>query len=1055
MDFIENDIFNILSGLPSECSYIDYKQVPYFKTKKHDFVKDVIAMLNSSESIGEKKYIIFGVTDDKQLIGIHKEQMLDDNAYQNWADSIVPRPNIQTGTLVYADKLFGYVCILDSNEYVVYEVRNTVCGDPKLKSVGKNVVLQGQAFIRQGSRNSVMMQADREQLYSLAEHRNNITQSNPVPVKEEVLLISVLAGTWKEDVLGDCKALEKLSGKDYCAFQSELRAYVSNNHDLFSFSNKMWKANNKIQMIHAVAVDIYDDHLNKLKELTLEVLSSTDPYLDYSDLKNSKSSQNPEYIYSSSFRHSLFEFWAFAGNNEDIFTSVSRGVIARSIEEIIESLTQSVDWKIWSTNSKELSLIAEASPNIFLHEIDKAIRKETVGLLQYINKGKDNSINQPHSLSNAIGLLAMYKEFFSKSGLTLLELGVYSNCFIDTLVLIMLPWLPLTEATKEARHGFLIAAFDDRPEIAWKLIVQLLPFSTTSSYNPFNPRYMKKAIIPENGVVTAEYRDEICKIVSLACKNAIGNSHRVIDLVPFMDVIEDNSRKEIITTIQDSINLFSEEEKYNVWLSLDDFIRKQKRHKGAHIYLKDDELSLLVNVTQSISSEIWLPKEKRLFRSNQWRLVEDPTNYEASRKAILLEQDTAAFQIYNMGEKAIMDFVDAIEEPKVFGNHLASVEVDDDFWRIIIDLLSSENIKHYDFAVGFIQSAYSRGNKYLQRYLVESAPENAIQLYELLPISADSILCSEKVDTTLQKHYWENVELYEVSSNKDISMEYVVNKLLAVKREKELIGVVFDSSEVHKKTVDPELIAFVLNSCCVEGFNRTQDYEISQLIKRVQDSEVNEELKIEIEWKYLYLLTDENGVFPKCIYTQFAGNTAKFMDVFQEYAGVDADGNRKSFNSEIYKLLNSWHIVPGTCKDGTFDGNFLSNWVSNVQRLADEKNIREDADSFIGRLLFYTPADRDGFFIDKSAAKVLNSDTRGYMRQSYLIESFNSRGAHVVDETGSQEFELEEKYNERAVIAENEGYTRFADTLRMIAQQYHDEAIYNIEETRKWRNSSD
>ena len=225
MHFIEEDIREILNILPSECAYIDYKQIPYSKSKKHDFVKDVIAMLNSYECIGEKKYIIFGVTDDKQLVGIQQEQMLDDNAYQNWADYILPRPSLQTGTLEFDGKIFGYVCILASNDYVVYEVGNSVCGDPQLKSFGKNAALQGQAFLRRGSRNSVMMQADRERLVNISEHRKGhlITQVDNILPKSSFLIIPLLVGEWKEDVLGDCKAIEKLCEKNYVGYQSEFQ----------------------------------------------------------------------------------------------------------------------------------------------------------------------------------------------------------------------------------------------------------------------------------------------------------------------------------------------------------------------------------------------------------------------------------------------------------------------------------------------------------------------------------------------------------------------------------------------------------------------------------------------------------------------------------------------------------------------------------------------------------------------------------------------------------------------------------------------------------------
>lgn len=50
MEFIEEEIIKILILRPSECEYLDYKEVPYMKNKKHDFIKDVIAMLNFSST---------------------------------------------------------------------------------------------------------------------------------------------------------------------------------------------------------------------------------------------------------------------------------------------------------------------------------------------------------------------------------------------------------------------------------------------------------------------------------------------------------------------------------------------------------------------------------------------------------------------------------------------------------------------------------------------------------------------------------------------------------------------------------------------------------------------------------------------------------------------------------------------------------------------------------------------------------------------------------------------------------------------------------------------
>jgi len=50
---IENEIKEILKELPNENSRLDYKQIEYTKEKKDEFIKDILAMLNSIDSYNE------------------------------------------------------------------------------------------------------------------------------------------------------------------------------------------------------------------------------------------------------------------------------------------------------------------------------------------------------------------------------------------------------------------------------------------------------------------------------------------------------------------------------------------------------------------------------------------------------------------------------------------------------------------------------------------------------------------------------------------------------------------------------------------------------------------------------------------------------------------------------------------------------------------------------------------------------------------------------------------------------------------------------------------
>ncbi|QOY35283.1 hypothetical protein AWH56_021735 [Anaerobacillus isosaccharinicus] len=88
--------------------------------------------------------------------------------------------------------------------------------------------------------------------------------------------------------------------------------------------------------------------------------------------------------------------------------------------------------------------------------------------------------------------------------------------------------------------------------------------------------------------------------------------------------------------------------------------------------------------------------------------------------------------------------------------------------------------------------------------------------------------------------------------------------------------------------------------------------------------------------------------------------------------------------------------------------------------------------SHIGRVLYYSPKDQKGFWINEEVAKVLNSIDVGKMLEGFSSEVYNSRGVHWVDPSGKPEIELTEKYRGFAEKIENIGYFRFAATLKTI-----------------------
>lgn len=81
---------------------------------------------------------------------------------------------------------------------------------------------------------------------------------------------------------------------------------------------------------------------------------------------------------------------------------------------------------------------------------------------------------------------------------------------------------------------------------------------------------------------------------------------------------------------------------------------------------------------------------------------------------------------------------------------------------------------------------------------------------------------------------------------------------------------------------------------------------------------------------------------------------------------------------------------------------------------------------------------------DKTFQEVENEE----LRRGYYLGIINQRGVHWIDPEGKPELELAEDYENRANIAESRGYSRYADILRVIADEFKREAKRNILEAR-------
>jgi hypothetical protein len=150
---IKEKIKSLLEG-GYECDYLDFKLKQYPAKLNPNFIKDVMAMANSNYE-GDK-FIIIGVNDEGEIIGIKEDELFVDSAtYQDIIlNYIEPDLTIDYFKYNYDGKFLGILKIASSNNNKPYLIKKEI---PSLKL--------GSCIIRKGSQNTHANRNDFDKFY--------------------------------------------------------------------------------------------------------------------------------------------------------------------------------------------------------------------------------------------------------------------------------------------------------------------------------------------------------------------------------------------------------------------------------------------------------------------------------------------------------------------------------------------------------------------------------------------------------------------------------------------------------------------------------------------------------------------------------------------------------------------------------------------------------------------------------------------------------------------------------------------------------------------------
>ena len=240
--------------------------------------------------------------------------------------------------------------------------------------------------------------------------------------------------------------------------------------------------------------------------------------------------------------------------------------------------------------------------------------------------------------------------------------------------------------------------------------------------------------------------------------------------------------------------------------------------------------------------------------------------------------------------------------------------------------------------------------------------------------------------------------------------------------------------------------------------NKNSAFSLIEILQK--DKSVDRTTLANIEWIYLNWLNDYDGHHLVALNMELASNPAIFCEIIQliykseneEKKDVIFDKDKQKIAEHAWGLLKKWHTPPGMLEDGSFCYDKFEQWFNYVNSALKKSGHIKVALYNIGEILYNTPKDSDGFWINNDVALLLNKKENEDMRHGFYIKTRNSRGVYWVDPEAKPEKELEAKYNKLATDTEAKGYARLATLLRELADSYAKDAERIIEEQKQFRN---
>jgi hypothetical protein len=726
--------------------------------------------------------------------------------------------------------------------------------------------------------------------------------------------------------------------------------------------------------------------------------------------------------------------------------------------------------KLWASLSGVLPLLAEAAPETFLQAVDVALSRDPSPLVTlFADSGSTVTlfVDSPHTgllwaLEN-LGWSTDYLGRVSQYLSTLSRLdpgGKLSNRPFSSLRSLFLIWNPQTAASLSDRLAALDKMQRQEPDIAWRLMLAILPQRHAVVVPSHAPRWRDWKDLRGGGVPFEEHQQAIEAVATRLLDDVRVSGARWSDLLRSLG---DLPPHHIISALENAPpEAFSEEDRIMVRDALRSTISDHRTFPDADWTLPADAVDRLERVYERLAPRDPAQRVAWLFSRRPKLLEAERRGWTGYLQAVHNAQADAIRGVReNGGFVELLCLAHLAEKPEEVGRTIArtaAIEPEDE-QATLLDLLDSPEPADRALAWGYAAEYFDMGGWPWAESVLENAAlawssERRAALLWALPFEPQAWNWAERLGGDTERAYWSGAPVRWIDD--PAGVERAARLLVRFERPANaiyLLGLTLNSAAPR---IDPDLVLEALEQLVHQGIPSHWDglaHDVATLLDYLATSGTVEVPRIaQLEWIFLPLLRSL-GRAPSVLSRELAHSPSFFTEVLcAVFRAHDEEPGEATDEQQIramlgYQLLDSWRRPPGYHDDGTVNEEALNAWVDGARTLAAEHKREKIADQQIGRVLRYLPDDPDGLWPHQAVRDLVERIASRDLETGLELGLYNSRGAtwRGLSDGGAKERALQVQYLDYAQHL-NAGWPRTAAMLRRIARSFAEEARRHDEE---------